>query len=420
MTVHNSDASKVTPDFREITFAPEILPKLEPSDAVLFLLQYASHIGASDVFFEPDLNYVTIAVRRMGTIERVGAVSHEQGRQMITHIKASAGMDISERRRPCDGRWILVDHQRRLDVRINTMATLYGEDMALRLWSRQPEGVRLEALGIPDRELSVIKSMLSSPSGLVLVTGPTGTGKTTTLYSCLQFLNDGTRKINTLEDPIEYAIDGVRQSQANTKIGLDFAEMLRNVLRQAPDVIMIGEVRDSDTATAVVRAANSGHLVLATLHAPVAAAAVQSLLVLGAQPFFLANCLLGVISQRLIRTLCPACRVAYDISDSPATFQDLTDLIDPTAYRTIYGPGRCDACRHTGYVGRTGLFEVMSMNPELRQIIARNGSSKEIEQVAIRAGMIEFRRGAMLAVAHGTTSTEEILREVPAEYLGLE
>jgi type II secretory ATPase GspE/PulE/Tfp pilus assembly ATPase PilB-like protein len=275
-------------------------------------------------------------------------------------------------------------------------------------------------LGVPDKELVKIKGMLSSPSGLLLVTGPTGTGKTTTLYSCLQFLNDGTRKINTLEDPIEFAVDGVRQSQINPKIGLDFAELLRNVLRQAPDVIMIGEVRDPATATTVVRAANSGHLVLATLHAPVAASAIQSLLVLGAQPFFLANCLLGVISQRLIRTLCPHCRITYDISDSPHTFEELADLVDPRQPKVIYGPGRCDACQQVGYASRCGLFEVMTMNPELRRIIAANSSALEIERAAIAAGMVEFRRAALLAVARGLTSTEEILREVPAEYLGLE
>jgi type II secretory ATPase GspE/PulE/Tfp pilus assembly ATPase PilB-like protein len=262
--------------------------------------------------------------------------------------------------------------------------------------------------------------MLNSPSGLILVTGPTGTGKTTTLYACLQYLNDGTRKISTLEDPIEYAVTGVRQAQIHAKLGLDFPELLRNVLRQAPDVIMIGEIRDKDTAATAVRAANSGHLVLATLHAPVAAGALQSMLVLGSQPYFLSSCLLGVVAQRLVRTLCQKCRVAYDISEAPQTFEKIASLLEPGEGKVIYGPTGCEECLQTGYAGRTGLFEVMTLNQEIRRMVAQARTSEDIEQEAIRHGMIEFHRGALLRVARGITSAEEILRDVPPEYLGLE
>jgi type II secretory ATPase GspE/PulE/Tfp pilus assembly ATPase PilB-like protein len=236
----------------------------------------------------------------------------------------------------------------------------------------------------------------------------------------LQSLNDGTRKINTLEDPVEYAIPGIRQSQVFTKIGIGFPELLRSVLRQAPDVIMVGEIRDEDTAHTAVRAANSGHLVMATLHSPVAASAVQSMLALGSSPFFLSSCLLGVVAQRLVRTLCPKCRVRYDMSESPQTFEEVRSLLKDGEGKAIFGPSGCPECFEQGYSGRTGLFEVMTMNQEIRRLIAASRPAAEIQQAAIKTGMTEFHRSALLKVAQGVTSTEEILRDVPAEHLGLE
>jgi type II secretory ATPase GspE/PulE/Tfp pilus assembly ATPase PilB-like protein len=191
------------------------------------------------------------------------------------------------------------------------------------------------------------------------------------LYACLSYLNNGERKINTLEDPIEYAIDGIRQSHIHPKIGVDFPELLRHVLRQAPDVIMVGEIRDQETAIAAVRAANSGHLVLSTLHAPVSAAAAQSMLALGAPPYFLSSCLLGIIAQRLVRTLCPNCRLEFDIGDAPGTFNEIQDLLSPGEGRAIFGPGSCELCRHSGYAGRTGLFEILTLNREVRRLDRR-------------------------------------------------
>jgi len=262
--------------------------------------------------------------------------------------------------------------------------------------------------------------LLASPGGLILVTGPAGTGKTTTLYACLQHLNTGGRMINTIEDPVEYAIAGVRQSQVNPKLGVDFADLLRNIVRHAPDVIMIGEIRDEETAETSIRAANSGHLVLATLHAPVAAGAVQSMRALGAKPYFLSSCLLGILAQRLVRVLCPECRVAYDTSEAPQMFEKIRPLLEPGLGSFIYGVGSCDTCRRQGYTGRTGIFELMTFSPPLRQMILNERPTEELEQEAVRHGMVEFHRAALLKVAQGVTTTEEILRELPAEYLGLE
>jgi len=319
-----------------------------------------------------------------------------------------------------DGRWIFEDGDTRYDMRINSLATLFGEDMTLRIWDSRAGLRKIDQLGMSRSQLSTLKGMLSNPSGLILVTGPTGTGKTTSLYACLDFLNDGTRKISTLEDPIEFALEGTRQAEVRAKLGLDFHELLRNVLRQAPDVIMIGEIRDEHTAATAVRAANSGHLVLATLHAPIASGAVQSILALGTNPYFLSSCLLGVIAQRLIRTLCPDCRVAYDITSAPETFADIRSMLEDDEGDVIYGPGCCENCHQAGYGGRTGLFEIMTIGREMRRLIGDAAPSDEIQDEAVRHGMVELKRSAMLQVAQGVTSTEEILRDVPPEYLGIE
>jgi type II secretory ATPase GspE/PulE/Tfp pilus assembly ATPase PilB-like protein len=403
-----------------VEFQPLPLNELTPHDAVLRVVQEAAEAQASDLFFLSEEGSLTVAVRRMGMMETLAVVSKEQGRHLISYIKATAGLDIAERRRPLEGRWILDRDEGRLDLRINVIPTLFGEDLTARILDRKVGLRRLESLGLSHSDQSKLTSLLASPSGLILVTGPTGTGKTTTLYACLQHLNTGARKINTLEDPVEYALPGIRQSQVNMRLGVDFAELLRNILRQAPDVIMIGEVRDEATASTAVRAANSGHLVLATLHSPVAAGAIQSMRALGTNPYFLSSCLLGVVAQRLLRKLCANCRTAYDISESPETFSEIETLLEPGLGKFIYGPSGCEQCRRQGYSGRVGVFEIMSMTRKLRHLLQSGAPAEELQAAAIASGMIEFRRGAMLKVAQGVTSTEEVLEELPAEYLGLE
>jgi type II secretory ATPase GspE/PulE/Tfp pilus assembly ATPase PilB-like protein len=343
------------------------------------------------------------------------------GRRCISHIKATSGIDVAEKRRPMDGRWI---YQRKtggaVDLRIVTMPTLYGEDVTLRLLPRESTLLKVESLGMSRHEFNTLMKLLNSPSGLILVTGPTGSGKTTTLYACLSNLNNGEKKINTIEDPIEYAMEGVRQSQVNSKLDVNFPDLLRSILRQAPDVIMIGEIRDPDTAETAVRAANSGHLVLATLHAPVAAGAIQSMLALGVHPHFLSSSLLGAVAQRLIRTLCPKCKMSFDISDSPQTFEEVRKWLDPDEGKVIYGPKGCPECRMLGYSGRSGLFEVLSVSRNIRKMILEKQPTQVIRQKAIEEGMLEFRHAALLKVARGQTSIEEVFRVVPTEYLGLD
>lgn len=401
-------------------FSPDFFIDKSSAEVLEAIIERAADLQVSDLFLLGEESGVRVAFRRMGGLETVAALPLELGRSVITLLKAEAGIDLGDRRRPHEGRRIQPVGDRVIDLRINIIPTLYGEDVTARLLDRKFGLRTLEQIGLTRIELNKMQAMLSNPSGLILVTGPTGTGKTTTLYAAVQSLNDGSRKINTLEDPVEYAVAGLRQSQANTKIGLDFPELLRNVLRQSPDVIMIGEIRDEETAATAVRAANSGTVVLSTLHSPVAAAAVQSMAALGANRYFLSNCLLGVVAQRLVRTLCPKCRVAYDISESPETFADVQSFLEPGFGTFIFGPGSCEACLHQGYAGRTAVVELMVFNRALRQLVANGCSSEELQTFAIQQGMLEFRRSALVKVAMGITSTEEIMRELPTDQLGLD
>jgi type II secretory ATPase GspE/PulE/Tfp pilus assembly ATPase PilB-like protein len=396
------------------------LDQAEPHDAAERIIRHAISVQASDLFLLSDEGSTGISLRVIGQIEQFAVVSRDQGRHLINFFKTMSGMDIAEHRRPQEGRWIFDFVGDRVDLRVNVVPTLFGEDLAIRILSHKFGLRSLDSLGLTRPEYGRLTTLLASPSGLLLVTGPTGTGKTTTLYACLEHLNTGLRKINTIEDPIEYAITGVRQSQVNSKLGVDFPDLLKNILRQAPDVIMIGEVRDEETAATAVRAANSGHLVLATLHSPVASGAIHSLRALGTNPYFVSSCLLGIMAQRLVRVLCQKCRVAHDIRESPETFADIRSLLEPGLGDYIYSAGGCDACHRQGYDGRTGVFELMTFNHKLRQMILQDCSAEDIQHESIQHGMVEFRRAAMLKVAQGITSSEEVLRELPAEYLGLE
>jgi type II secretory ATPase GspE/PulE/Tfp pilus assembly ATPase PilB-like protein len=386
--------------------------------AVANLVAYASDLGASDLFLGSDESDLCIAVRHLGILKRVTRASKDDGRRVLNHIKALGGMDLAQRLRPQDGRWVVdLPNGRRVDLRISTVPTLHGEDMAIRILERDMRLMALENLGMHPQDLGKLQSMLSSPSGLILVTGPTGAGKTTTLYACLNYLNNGTRKINTIEDPIEYSLGGVHQSQVNWKIDLDFPELLRSLLRQSADVIMIGEVRDPITAATAVRAAKSGTIVFATLHAATATAAIEAMLALDVHPHFLATSLLGVIAQRLVRTLCPKCKEGFDISESPGTFEDVRQWLTPDQGQQIYSAPGCDECRHAGYTGRTGVFELFRLTREMRRLIANRQSASDIRHQAIQEGMLDVRRSALLKVAEGITSTEEVMRVIPSEHL---
>ncbi len=392
--------------------------EMSPDKVVALFIEHAAAFQASDVFFGSGNDKVAVAVRHLGIFQEIATLPSEFGRHCLAHIKALAGIDTVEHRRPLDGRWLheRPDHQR-IDLRISVLPTLYGEDINMRLLNRQSQFLALDNLGLVPAVYSQLMTMLHNPSGLILVAGPTGAGKTTTVYAALHDLRDGKRKINTIEDPIEYALPGIRQAQINPHVDVGFPELLHSVLRQAPDVIMIGEIRDSVTAETAVRAANSGHLVLATLHAPGAASAVQSLYDLGVSSHFLGTSLLGVIAQRLVRTLCPTCRVACDMSSLPLLFEEAASCLEPGVEHALFAAKGCPDCRNSGYSGRTGVFEVLSASDSLRHLIYKSASMGVFHRQACADGMLPFRSAALIKMAKGETTAEELLRVFPAKYL---
>lgn len=398
------------------TLPPELasIQNMDPRSALEAVLRQASQRKASDIFIQPNGNHYLVSLRQLGKIRPLVVVSNEQGMQLVNLVKSSAEMDLAERRQPLDGRWTHEVEGQAFDFRVNTIGTHWGEDLVMRLLPAAGTCLTLTELGLVGKQYSDLRSILNSGSGLLLVTGPVGAGKSTTLYACLEHLNDGRRMIVTLEDPIERVIKGLRQCQIQPKIGIGFLELLRGVLRQSPDVIMIGEIRDEETAKTAVRAANSGHLVLATLHSPLAAGAVQSMLAYGVNPFFLANSLVGVVAQQLVRKLSPTSRRMYDVSHSPDTFQDVREYLEAGQGNVIYGPDENDPSSEGGYVGRTGLFEVLTINRKLKALISEGASASEIHRVAMERGMLDFSRAALLKTAQGITGVEEIGRLIPS------
>ena len=322
--------------------------QLGVEESVDALIAHALAIGASDLFLVSNEQHIAVQARALGIVRPVAIIPLDQGRRIMSTIKARSSMDLSEKRRPLDGRWIYTGDGATVDLRISSIPTMHGEDFAIRMLDRNTRLLALENLGLMGDQYNNLTQMIESPGGLVLICGPTGSGKTATLYACLSRLNDGSQKINTIEDPIEFDISGLRQSQINTAIGLNFSELLRSVLRQSPDVVMIGEIRDAETAQTAVHAANSGQLVFATIHAPIAAAAVQSMRSLGVHSHFLASALRGVVSQRLVRTLCTKCKTSFDLSDAPYTFDEVRPWLGPTEGKVLYAARGCDALRPDG------------------------------------------------------------------------
>jgi general secretion pathway protein E len=385
------------------------------------LLSHAARLNASDIFLCTNEQCVIAQIRHLGIVRPLAVIPSDQGRRIITLIKTRALMDLAERRRPQEGRWIFNHAQDSedavYDLRISSIPTAFGEDLALRLLNRTNKLFTLETLGMTPQQRTTLGSVLNSPGGLILFTGPTGSGKTATLYTCLQRLNNGKRKINTIEDPIEYAIDGVRQSQVNPMIGLGFSDLLRSVMRQAPDIIMIGEIRDPETAGIAIRAANSGHLVLATIHAVAAAGAIQTMRALDVHPHFLATALRCIVAQRLVRTLCTQCRTAFDLADAPHTFDEVRHLLSPNEGKVLWAARGCKVCLQTGYAARAGVFEIMTVSRAIRNLISEGRTVREIRAKAAEEKMLDFRQAALLKVAAGATSPEEVFRAIPTEHL---
>jgi general secretion pathway protein E len=322
---------------------------------------------------------------------------------VVSRIKVMARLDIAERRVPQDGRIALTLGGKSLDVRVSTLPSRAGERVVMRLLDKDNAGIGLERLGMPAPIEGAFRAALSEPNGIVLVTGPTGSGKTTTLYAGLRLLNDGTRNILTVEDPVEYAVDGVGQTQVNAKVGLTFAQGLRAILRQDPDTVMVGEIRDRETAEIAIQASLTGHLVLSTVHTNDAPGAITRLRDMGIEPFLLASTLRAVVAQRLVRRLCPDCRAAVPADAA------VTALLGLPPGATVYAPRGCANCGTTGFKGRVGVFEVVRVTDEIRRLILSGGDEAAIASIAFAASPALSGAARDLVLA-GVTVPEEAIR----------
>jgi len=320
-----------------------------------------------------------------------------------------AQLDIAQKRVPQDGRFSLNLGKRAIDVRVSTLPSRHGERLVMRILEKDSSRLALTELGMDAPMLSAFQTTLARPNGIILVTGPTGSGKTTTLYGALSELNDGSRNILTVEDPVEYAFDGIGQTQVNNQVGMSFAAGLRAILRQDPDVVMIGEIRDPETAEIAVQASLTGHLVLSTVHTNSAIAAIARLRDMGVEPFLLASTVTGLIAQRLVRELCPNCKTPYKASKT-----ELAELGLPQKPMTFYRPKGCDSCQDIGYRGRLGLYEMIIMDDPLRDMIHAGASETEMATHAFQTRQTLLQSGAQ-AVVKGLTSPEEVLRVCKAK-----
>ena len=368
------------------------------------LFTQAVHERVSDIHIEPFEQSSVVRFRRDGVLGEVARPHRALHAAMASRIKIMANLDIAEKRLPQDGRIALRLGGRSIDVRVSTVPTSHGERLVLRLLEKDSERQSLDALGMPADTRERFAALLGYAHGIVLVTGPTGSGKTTTLYSALQTMDRRTRNIVTVEDPVEYDLPGIGQISVNTKIELGFARALRAILRQDPDVIMIGEVRDLETAQIAVQASLTGHLVLATLHTNDAASAVTRLIDLGIERFLLASALRGVLAQRLVRCLCPVCRKQQPTT---AAEREVLGLGAPARIWTAVG---CPACNGTGYAGRTGLYELLATDEHLTALIHDGVSEAELRNYGERTGCRSLRADGLRLLENGTTSLEELLR----------
>jgi general secretion pathway protein E len=363
----------------------------------------AVRIGASDIHLEPFETALNVRLRVDGVLRQAHSLNPRITPLLVSRIKVMARLDIAERRTPQDGRIPLALGGKMLDVRVSTLPARGGERVVLRILDKDQADLRLDQLGMQPDALEAFQSALREPNGIVLVTGPTGSGKTTSLYAGLALLNDATRNILTVEDPVEYAIQGVGQTQVNVKVGMTFAAGLRAILRQDPDVVMVGEIRDVETAAIAVQASLTGHLVLSTVHTNDAVGAMTRLRDMGVEPFLLASTLRLVVAQRLVRRLCPACRRPEPADASAARLGALEEG------STLWRPHGCSGCNHTGYVGRVGLYEVIRVDDRIRRLIASGAGEDEIATLAFaRGGTLADRARAL--VLDGVTSVEEAVR----------
>ncbi|RJQ41470.1 MAG: type II secretion system protein GspE [Nitrospiraceae bacterium] len=373
---------------------------------VTMLFANAATTGTSDIHIEPGEKHVQVRYRLDGSLKTIVRYPKHIHDSVVSRVKIISNLDITNRRLPQDGRSKLRFENRDIDLRVSTMPSFYGENIVIRLLDSATGLIPLGKLGIPEQILKPLIDVFSQPQGMLLVTGPTGSGKTTTLYAVLRQLNEEESHIVTIEEPIEYRLAGITQVGVNEPIGLSFPNVLRSTLRQDPDIIMVGEIRDIETAKIVVRAALTGHLVLSTLHTNDTVATVTRLLDIGLDPYLISSSVSGILAQRLIRRLCPDCKVE---TAPPA---DLTKWKLPQIEKFYKGTG-CKKCMNTGYKGRIGVYEFLHMNTKLRRLIARRGTADELWDAAREDGMLTLFEDAISKVKDGIATFEEVASHIP-------
>ena len=406
-------AARLDVDKIDITSAEAIAESAPVRKLLNMVLLMAVKENASDIHFEPFEDKFRIRIKADGVLQEIPDPSPHLAFAITTRIKVLSNLDIAERRLPQDGRIELLSGGNPVEFRVSVLPTLFGESVVMRVLDRGVVSLDLEKLGMNPDILSSFRKMIHQPNGIILVTGPTGSGKTTTLYSALTELNDIEEKLITTEDPVEYDIDGIVQVPIDSDIGVTFAAALRAILRQDPDRILVGEIRDTETAEIAVQAALTGHMVFSTLHTNDAPSTVTRLRDMGVPPFLITATVEAIMAQRLVRRICGNCK--EEILPDADMLADLELTSDEVIGKKFYRGKGCNACKGTGYKGRLGLYEFMVMNDELRALVARNASTEEIREVARKHGMITLRDSGMSNMFLGNTTADEVIRETIIE-----
>lgn len=395
-------------EFNKIDLSVETSPIVKLVDLII---KQALILRASDIHIEPEETEIKIRFRIDGILYKKMSIPINVKDNLVSRIKVIAGMDISEKRLPQDGRIIVHSNNQEIDIRVATSSTIKGEKIVMRLLQKNNLIKEIERLGIDEHNNRILNKMLSNKNGIIIVSGPTGSGKTTTLYTILQNLNSENNNIITIEDPVEYVLDNVNQMQVNAKIGLTFASGLRAILRQDPDIILLGEIRDSDTAHITVRSALTGHLVLTTLHTNSAVESISRLLDMGIESYLITSSIIGIVSQRLLKKLCNECKQPIELTEEMKNSISLTTI--PKGFnKIVYKKTGCVKCNYTGYKGRTGVFEILQLNDNLKEIIIDLSKIIKLEEYAIKNGMKKLKDAAIEKFLSGITDIDELITNV--------
>lgn len=395
---------------KEAVNEAEDLEKMGSESPVIRFVNYLIHDaikqGASDIHIEPKEKALKVRYRIDGILFEAMNPPYSMHSAIVSRMKIMANLDISERRLPQDGRIRAVVHSRKVDLRMSTLPTANGEKVVVRILDNRSINVPLEDLGFSENVLTIWRKQIDEPHGILLVTGPTGSGKTTTLYSSLRVMDGNKLNISTVEDPIEYHLGSATQVQVHDKIGMTFAAALRSLLRQDPDVVMLGEIRDAETARIAVQASLTGHLVLSTLHTNDAPSSITRLINIGVEPYLIASAVNAILAQRLVRKICPHCKEPFAPTEEMADFL-LQQGFDP---KSLYKGMGCDRCRRTGYVGRLGIYELLVMDDSLRDMVTRNPNVTELRRNCCERGLVSLRADGFDKASRGLTTIDEILR----------